>query len=266
MRNGRCPDPLAVIGRHQAGESLSDPFGRPESHVFGNFQFLHYDLGLGHAPETHGRVPPSRPQPRVFAANRDEPADALSFTAFDQLCEYQVNPGDAAPGNPVLGSVQDIPVCLLHSGCRHLCCGTSGSRFGDTDCRLVTRKDKRRAAPLLPVRAIGHDRTDCAQVGLDDDAPGYGAAMGHLFNDEHRIHAVPTLAAIFGRNRHAHETGIRQELDVVPRIFLGAVDLCRPRAEFVLCEKPGRFLQPELLIGQPVQVALPNGSPGRQNG
>ena len=52
-------------------------------------------------------------------------------------------------------------------------------------------------------------------------------ADGQRLDDEHGVEPVPALAAILLRDGHAQKLGVLQELDIVPGILLGAIDLGR---------------------------------------
>ena len=71
--------------------------------------------------------------------------------------------------------------------------------------------------------------------------------------DQHGVEPALALAAILRRDRHAEQPGVLQQLDIVPGILLGAVDLGG-----ALGDRPGRQL-----AGAGLQLHLIGGETGR---
>ena len=253
-RHRRRADPLAVIGVHQAREAAPQPFRRGDHHRVRHFQTLEDDLDLGDAAQPHGRFTLADDQAfrraGVRVAHREEAADALLEAVLENPRENEMQPRDAAAGNPVLLAVDD-PIVALSVGPRgHLAGSAAGIRFGDADRRLIAAQHHLGRYLALVVVAIFHHRADRAHIAFHGDPPGDAAYLGHFHDQQHRIEKRAALTAKFLRNGHADEPGVAQRRDVLPRILLAAVDFRGARRDDGFSEFPGACLEVTLFIGQ----------------
>ena len=150
----------------------------------------------------------------------------------------------------MLASVDDVAIAPPFGASGHVAGGAPRSRLGDADGGLVSREDEGSAQALLLLGPVVHESRDRSHVRLDHDPTGDAAHAGHLLDDERDIEKAPPLATVAFRDRHAHEPGGAERLDVVPRILLGAVDLGGMRFDALASERPGPLPQRLLLGGQ----------------
>ena len=88
---------------------------------------------------------------------------------------------------------------------------------------LSPASTKGAAVAFLRLGAVGHDGADAAHVGLDDDARGERAGAGDGLDHLQDVRVGGALAAILGRDGHAHDAGVDQIPDIVPAIDALAV-------------------------------------------
>jgi len=60
---------------------------------------------------------------------------------------------------------------------------------------------------------------------LVNDAPGYATAFRHLLDNQDCVEITATATAIVERNGQAEETCLLQQVDMIPRILFGSVNL-----------------------------------------
>ena len=170
---------------------------------------------------------------------------------------------DAAAGDPVLLAVDDIAVAALVGAGGHLPGGASSIGLGDADRGLVAGEHQLRAEAFLRLRPVVHEGRNRPHVRFHHDAAGDPARLRHLVDDERRVEEASPLAAIGLGDRHAHEPGVAQRLDVVPRVLFGAVHLGRTRLDDLARELAGAFLQ-RLLFDRQLELRYVVQSIGHQ--
>ena len=210
----------------------------------GHFEILERKLALRHAAQAHRLLAPHDPQALGLVTHREEAADAeIAPGLVEHAREDQMQPRDAAAGDPVLAAVDDVAVARSVGARRHRQGVRARVGLGDADRGLVAGEHQRRGELLLLVAAIGHHGRDRAHVGLDRDARRDGAALRHLLDDQHRVEERAALPAVRRGNRHADEARLGQRLHDVPGILLARVDLGGARMYDGPRERAGAGLQ-----------------------
>ena len=249
-------DALAVVGVHQVGEAALEAGGRQHHHFRRHFQVLEGQFAFRHAAQAHGALTLADAQPLrralVRVAHGEEAADAevLALLVVDARKD-QMQPRDAGAGDPVLFAVDDVGVAALVGARGHGHGVGAGLWLSDADGRLVACEHQLGRKFLLRWAAVGHHGRYRAHVGLNRDARGHCAGLGHFLDHQHSVEEGAALAAERLRNGHAAEAGLGQRLDDVPRILLVAVDLGRARAHHTVGEVAGARLQGQFVGGEP---------------
>src|SRR4029450_8990491 len=115
--------------------------------------------------------------------------------------------------------------------------------------------------------AVVDDRADRTEVRVDEDPPGHATGTRDLLDHEDDVEEGTALATVIPGDRHPHEPGLHEVLDVLPGIFLALVPARRPLAELPDGERAGPRSKRLLVRGQrkshPV-LHLPGGVSWRQ--
>ena len=143
----------------------------------------------------------------------------------------------------MLGAINDEFVAALVGAGGHFGGRAAGVRLGDANRRFVAGQHIVGGQPLLRVAAIGHDGGDTAHIAFDGDASGDTTDLGHFLDHQNGVQPAGALPAPFGWDGHAHEAGLGQGGDIVPRVLFAAVDLGGTRLDHILGQLGGARFQ-----------------------
>src|SRR5262249_8916657 len=240
---------LAVVRRHQLLEAVT---GADEQVLSGNVAALEVQLALGDPAQSHHEFAPADAKAGRVTLHEDA-ADAVGAGAATEAAVDEIKPRLPRAGLPALGAVDAIPRRRLPDARFHVRRRRARGRLADRDGGLLAFEYPRKPPALLRLAAVGVERTDRAQVALDDDPRGDATGARDFLDHEDDVEERPSSAAVLGGHRQPHESGRRQVLDVVPGVFLGGVPARGALGERPVREISGTLAQ-RLLIGGELEV------------
>ncbi len=206
-------------------------------------------LALGDPAETHHEFAPPDREPRRVALD-EHAADTRRAGALAEARVDQIEPGGSRPGDVSLVSGEQPAFGRLRRARREV--GRRRARVGlrDGDRGLLPLEHPREVPTLLRLGAVGAQRADDAEIALDDDASGDAAGPGDLLDHEHHVEQRAVPAPVLARDRHAHEAGGDEILDVVPGVFLAVIPARGALGEDAIGQLARPRPQRDLLGGQ----------------
>src|SRR5580693_4527324 len=199
---------------------------RQYQRVGGHRHVLEDDLGLGNAAQPHSRFALADDEPGRLVANSNKPADPfLLALRVEDACENKMQARNAATGDPMLAAVDDKAVAAPVGTGGHLARRTARAWLGDADGGFVAGEHQFGGEALLRFAAVFHDGAYSTHIRLDDDAARNAAACRLLLDHQYCIEVAGTAAAVIERNGHAKEACLLQQVDMIPWILLGSINL-----------------------------------------